>query len=155
MLEHHEIPLTAEIDSVVDPRGWLPTRVPHGRGHPERDVQRSVIRFLRLALPPGSIVAAINTERRGMGRTPEQRARFGAALKASGLVTGFPDAVAILPGGRTLWWEFKAPRGRLSNEQREMHERMRALGHTVVVCRSIETAEAALRAAGVEVRARA
>ncbi|GGG51527.1 hypothetical protein GCM10010964_43420 [Caldovatus sediminis] len=142
----------AEPASLADPREWLPHATPPKRGHPERDVQRSVIRFLRLALPPGSIVAAINTERRGMGRTAEQRARFGAALKASGMLPGFFDAVALLPSGRAVWFEFKAPKGRLSPTQRDMHDRTRALGHTVIVCDSIETAEAALLAAGVPTR---
>lgn len=48
------------------------------RATPERDVQRTIVRWLRQVIP-GAIVAAVPNEQRGSGRTSEQRMRFGAA----------------------------------------------------------------------------
>lgn len=120
---------------------------------PERDVARTCIRWLRLVLPAGSIVATISTERRGGGATEQERARFGAALKKSGVVTGFLDAVAVIPGGRSIWLEWKRPDGGVvSDRQAGMHERMRSLGHAVIVANSIETCRGGLQALGVPLR---
>lgn len=153
MLVNPALGVAKEIDR-IDPREWVQHNAPRKRrGSPERSAQRSVVSFLRTVLPPGSIVAAVVNEQRGAGRTAEQRARFGAARRASGVVSGFPDLICLLPAGRTVLIEMKAPRtGRLSDAQRELHARIAALGHPVAVATSIDTALAALRAAGVPLR---
>lgn len=46
---------------------------------------------------------------------------------------GVPDRIALLPGGRLVLAELKAPGGRLSPWQEREHERMRALGFEVRV----------------------
>ena len=51
---------------------------------------------------------------------------------------GSSDILAILPGGRFLAVECKAPDGRLSLEQREFLERIRDLGGMALVVRSWE-----------------
>ena len=119
---------------------------------PERQVQRACITWMRLALPAGSIVAAIPGEQQGSGATALQRARFGMARKASGIVTGLPDCVVALPGGACLWVEFKASRGEVSDTQDGLHTRMRSLGHTVLLATSIETLRHGLMVAGVVLR---
>lgn len=120
---------------------------------PERDVQRAVIRWLRLVLPTGSVVASVVNEQRGAGATAVQRARYGMARKASGVVSGFPDAVAVLPEGRSIWLEFKAPgSGILSDAQLGVHDRLRSLGHAVGVVTCIETCRGLMQALDVPLR---
>ena len=120
---------------------------------PERQVQRACIQWMRLVLPLGSVVAAIPGEQgAASGATERQRARFGMARKASGIVTGLPDCVVALPGGACLWVEFKAAGGAVSDRQDGLHQRMRSLGHTVLLATSIETCRHGLLAAGVPLR---
>ena len=62
---------------------------------------------------------------------------------------GSSDILAILPGGRFLAVECKAPdRGRLSPEQREFLEKIRGLGGMALVVRSWWELDEALREAG-------
>lgn len=61
------------------------------------------------------------------------RALHGLAWKVYPSVAGIPDRVVLLPGGRTVWCELKAPGGRLREIQKVTISRMRALGHEVVV----------------------
>ena len=120
---------------------------------PERDVARTVIRWLRIVLPVGSTVASIVNEQRGASSDRMARMRFGAARKASGIVTGFPDAVAAIPGGRAIWLEFKRPDGGvISAAQAEVHQALRALDHPVLIVQSIETCRAGLLSLGLTLR---
>jgi hypothetical protein len=70
--------------------------------------------------------------------------REAAQLKRQGVVAGWPDVGVVLPGGTTLWLEFKSRRGRLSPAQCHVHDRLRALGAEVFVVRSLEDIEAVL-----------
>lgn len=129
---------------------WLGPASKKKRGAPERLAQVAVVAYLKLALPAGSLVFAVKNEHGASGRTAGQRARFGAKRKAEGVAAGFPDLGVLLPGGRTVFIEMKAPKsGRLSDAQRMRHAELRALGFGVGVATSIDTAEAALRALGV------
>lgn len=57
---------------------------------------------------------------------------------------GCPDRLVMLPGGRSLWVELKAPWGRLSPHQMREHEVMRAMGLDVRVVASVADIEDAL-----------
>lgn len=81
----------------------------------------------------------------GSNKSPAQR----AVMQITGLKPGVPDvcvpvcvrnvAGVVLSAG--LWIEFKRPGGgRVSPEQKQWHERLRALGHRVEVCDSAEAA---------------
>jgi hypothetical protein len=61
---------------------------------------------------------------------------------------GSSDILGCLPGGRFLAVEVKAERGRLSPEQRQFLEDIKALGGMAVVARSCRDIEAALIEAG-------
>ncbi len=148
MLIRDDISVAAEVD-------WLVPAAKR-RGSPERGAQTAIVAYLKAALPAGSVVFAVKNEHRASGRTKGQRARFGAMRKAEGVSTGFPDIGVLLPGGRAVFIEVKAPRtGRLSGAQRERHAELRRLGFGVGVATSIETAELALRALGVPLKATA
>ena len=119
---------------------------------PERAVARACVAWLRLVLPVGSMTATIVNEQRGTGQTELQRARYGQARKASGVLTGFFDATTLLPLGQSIWFEWKRPGGTVSDYQLGVHDRARALGHLVIVADSIESCRGALLAAGVPLR---
>ena len=58
--------------------------------------------------------------------------------------TGWPDRVFIRDG-RTVWIEFKRPKGKARRIQEERHAEMRAHGAEVYVCDSVEAALAILQ----------
>ena len=96
-------------------------------GIKERDIQSHLVAWLRLHdyLFEGSLA--------GEGyRSPVQAAR----AKAQGITPGMPDLHIYLAGGKTLFIELKGPRGSLSPAQKDVHEKLIALGHEVHVIKS-------------------
>ena len=67
-------------------------------------------------------------------------------FRAEGMKRGAPDIVILRPvedgagGYATLFIEMKSKDGRLSPEQRDMHDVIRAEGNMVLVCRGCEDA---------------
>jgi hypothetical protein len=76
----------------------------------------------------------------------------GARLKALGVTPGIPDLCLIAPIGRVFFIEVKTARGKLSPEQRKIHEWLTAIGVGVAVCRSVDDARWALRAWNIPTR---
>ena len=58
----------------------------------------------------------------------------------TGLPVGTSDLLAILPGGLAAWIEVKTPTGSVRPEQENFINRMKSLGHTAGVARSVEEA---------------
>ena len=52
---------------------------------------------------------------------------------------GYPDRVAIMPGGRCLWFELKSKGRKVSKVQAIRIEQLASIGHTVYVCDSKES----------------
>ena len=120
------------------------------RANPEREQQVAVLRWLRIVLPKGSLVFAVKNENFGRSEDPMARARFQMARRAEGVLPGVPDLCALLPGGRVVFVEMKAPTGGvLSLDQQDIHRALRAIGHHVGVATDIETARGVMLAAGV------
>ena len=110
----------------------------------EDPLQASFIEWLGWACPNLVPIAIPN----GGKRSKSEAAR----MKRTGTLAGATDIVIALPGGGTLWIETKTERGRLSDEQIAVHARLRALGHIVVVARSIPELHAAVVACGIKTR---
>lgn len=55
---------------------------------------------------------------------------------------GVPDRIVLLPGGRVVFVELKAPGKRPTPLQAKIHDRLRALGFEVRVIDSLEGARA-------------
>lgn len=85
---------------------------------------------IRIALNPYGVSMRINT---GVYYTES-----GSKVR-TGLV-GIPDLVLIQPGGKVTWLEVKTKKGRLSANQKRMHDRLQSMGHRVAVVRSVEEA---------------
>jgi hypothetical protein len=69
-----------------------------------------------------------------------------AILKAKGVQAGWPDIQIFWWNGarRMMVIELKSKRGRLQDNQKELHRRLSDMTISVVVCRSIEEVMAAL-----------
>lgn len=108
----------------------------------EHDLQVSCVRWFRLEFPEyASLLMAIPNG----GRRDYVAA---AKLKAEGVVPGVPDLfLAVSSGGwHGLWVEMKNGKaGEVSPAQKEMHERLRAQGYRVEVCRTFDAFVTILR----------
>ena len=118
---------------------------PPRRRHLEDDLQRAIIQYLDLALGPDGVAYAIPNG-------GKRHAREAARVKGLGVKAGIPD-IGICYRGRALYIELKAPRGVMSPAQRQMQQRLNYAGGEVMLCRSVEDAERALRECGVHLRA--
>ena len=99
----------------------------------EHDLQVSCLRWLRFAHPMVLCYAIPN----GGYRT----ASNAKTLRAEGLRAGIPDLhIPIASKGyHSLYIEMKNGKaGRLSEHQKEMHERLRDYGNKVVVCKTFD-----------------
>lgn len=74
--------------------------------------------------------------------------RTAARLRAEGVQAGLPDLClpAAHGGAFGLFLEMKSARGRVTPAQAAWHTALRAAGYAVVVCRTLDEAQAALRA---------
>lgn len=114
---------------------WNPMDTGHARAKsrkrsPEADLQAQVIRALTVALPPGAVFYhTVNEGKRGW--------KAQADFKRLGGRAGIPD-LTILHEGRALFIELKAPKGRVTRTQADMHAKLTAAGCDVLVARSVE-----------------
>ena len=92
----------------------------------ETDLSRAITKALEVA---GCLVIRIQS---GTLRLP------GRVVKCA--PKGTPDLCVIVPGGAVLWLEIKTATGKVSAEQKQMHERLRGLGQHVHVARSVSEA---------------
>lgn len=107
--------------------------------HPESQLQRACITWLRLQYPKVVAFAIPNGGKRN--------AREGAILKAEGVLAGVPDLFIAEPHGHYsgLFIEMKAGRGTTTEAQDAMIRRLGEAGYCVDVCRSLEDFQAVVR----------
>jgi hypothetical protein len=106
------------------------------RRQPEAEIQRAVFAHFKLRGAPG--VFAFHPGNGGYRKPIE-----AAIMKSLGVRAGVPDIVAV-HDGRCYALELKAERGRLTDVQRECHERLRDAGARVAVATGIDEAVAQL-----------
>tara|TARA_R110000787_G_C13395892_1_gene443042 strand:- start:152 stop:490 length:339 start_codon:yes stop_codon:yes gene_type:complete len=90
----------------------------------EHTEQVALVRKLRskglfvFAVPNGGLRDAITSKR----------------LKDEGATSGIPDLCLVMPEGGMIWIELKRRKGgTVSKVQKEIHARLEALGHTVII----------------------
>jgi hypothetical protein len=105
------------------------------------DDQRAMIQHIAWRARPG--VFAFHVPNGGWRSRVE-----GAILKAIGTVAGVPDIICIFQG-RVYTLELKAGRGRLTDVQRVVHERLRKAGANVAVAHGIDQALRVLESWGL------
>ncbi len=102
----------------------------------EATTQKSIIAFLKAR---GAIVLKLNS-----GKIKTDRGAWISLCE-----TGTPDLEALLPKGKTLFVETKSARGKLSPGQVLKHQELAAMGHPVLVARSVSDVEAWLDTQGL------
>jgi Holliday junction resolvase len=51
---------------------------------------------------------------------------------------GFPDLIALSPNGETLIIEVKTEKGKVSEVQEKMHDRLKNMGQRVIIARCLD-----------------
>ena len=57
--------------------------------------------------------------------------KAAAVAKATGMLAGEPDMRVYMPAGVVVFFELKTDKGRLSDAQKILHDKLRGLGHRV------------------------
>lgn len=102
------------------------------RGKPERAVQKAVLLWLRAH---GALVAVTDA-----GAAYRAGGFFGDAIPA-----GWPDITGLLPDGRFIGVECKAPKGTQSAVQKAIEQEIRRRNGVFVLARTVEDVEKAIR----------
>lgn len=97
---------------------------------PERNLHTAVAAYLTRSLPADALWFPVPSASR---RNPRQA---GVMRRAGELMPGIPDIILVYKG-RIIGLELKAPKGRLSPEQKVFHERLTLSGAVVFVARSL------------------
>lgn len=91
---------------------------------PEQELQQSIMQLLGIIYQAAVAFHVPN----GGWRSPIE----AGIMKKMGVKSGVPDILIARPHGRMGWIEVKAPgSGRLSDNQKAVHEQLRKLGHSV------------------------
>lgn len=94
----------------------------------------------RILCPAVGIVAVPNAAKRTQWAAQQ--------AKREGMATGFPDLICLAPGGLVAFIEFKAAKGRLSDNQAEWIDRLQSMGFPCSVQRDPDEALEWLRGLG-------
>lgn len=125
-----------------------PFRLTAPRSSDEDDIQCAIVKYLRHVLPAGFIVQSTANKPRS--------AAAGAREKSMGAVAGWPDLAVYGQAedeNPTAWFiEVKAPAGRLSDVQHEVHDRLKLAGFRVAVARSVDDVRDLVQAWGLPSR---
>lgn len=104
----------------------------------ELDIQTLFRSRCRIMCPGVALVAIPNAGK---------RSRWAAQqVKREGLAKGFVDIIALAPGGKIAFLEMKAAKGKLSVDQEEWQDRLKAMGFPAGVFRDADEAVEFLRA---------
>ena len=115
---------------------------------PEANLQRAVVQALRFALPRTAIIHHCANEVTEAG---PRGAKRQAILVGMGVHAGFADLM-VLHDSRVLFFELKAPKGRLRPDQKAFRDAVLAQGFGWALVRSLDDALGALADHGFATR---
>ena len=101
------------------------------RKHPEDDLQRAVCDLLAVYERQGLLMSF------AVPNGGKRNAREAARMKMMGVRPGVPDLCLLFPGGRTIFLELKAPKGKLSPHQADWIKATNAMGYTTLIVRDV------------------
>ena len=111
----------------------------------EGPIHRAILAMLDLRLPDDAVVHHSPNEVDMQG---PKVAKAIAKARVLGTVKGWPD-IEIIWRGRAYFIEVKAPKGTVQDSQARCHAILAVAGCPVIIARSADEAEAALRDLGV------
>lgn len=97
--------------------------------HPESILQRQCVKWFRLQYPHHLIYANAN----GGYRSKVE----ASIMQGEGVTAGIPDLTAVI-GSLVVWIEMKTNTGKLSDNQKSIHEKLSTAGHVVHTCKSLD-----------------
>ena len=105
----------------------------------EYEIHCSIVQYLQLTLPPGSVLHHSPNEGR-------HNVAFRTKQKRLGMQAGWPDLELLVPRRywrheieqATIFFEVKSRKGHQSKPQRKVAERLQAVGAHYFVVRSLE-----------------
>ncbi len=118
------------------------------RDTPEAGLQHAIVQALRFALPRDAIVHHCANEVTEAGPRGQIRQSI---LVGMGVHSGFADLI-VISGGRVLFFELKAPKGRLRPDQEAFRDAVLAQGFGWALVRSLDDALGALADHGFSTR---
>lgn len=118
---------------------------PPKRAEAEFQLNKIVAQYFRVASPPGMSWHSIPNG-------GQRHTKVAQKLVATGLRAGVPDLLVIWRG-HPIYIELKTPVGAVSAVQKQMHRELVESGADVLVLRSVEGVEAALREFGIPLMA--
>ena len=109
----------------------------------EAQIQASIVAYLKAVVPHGVVMAIPNAAVRRRG------GRAGNAVP--GLTKGAPDLLLTV-AGRAYFLEVKTPRGKVSDDQRHVHQCLQVAGAGTAVVNSVDQTRVALAAWNIKTR---
>tara|TARA_R110000764_G_C10866905_1_gene367326 strand:- start:237 stop:611 length:375 start_codon:yes stop_codon:yes gene_type:complete len=117
----------------------------------EQNLQIQVWQFLQVALNHKNSFAWATVNESGFGG--KKAIILGSIRKKCGVVAGIPD-LFVFSKGQLIGLELKTIVGTQSDSQKVIEKRIEASGGTYHLVRSVQEAEEALRADGVDLKVR-
>ena len=117
----------------------------------EQNLQIQVWQFLQVALNHKNSFAWATVNESGFGG--KKAIILGSIRKQCGVVAGIPD-LFVFSKGQLIGLELKTIVGTQSDSQKVIEKRIEASGGTYHLVRSVQEAEEALRADGVDLKVR-
>ena len=102
------------------------------RTYPESELQKACVKWFALQFPQYIMYKIPNEAKRSY--------QLAAAFKAQGQISGIPDLCLATPAGPygSLYIEMKAGKGKLTQNQKEVHDKLTLCGNLVVTCNNID-----------------
>lgn len=113
----------------------------------EVEIQQAFRKHLYYTGPRIRVVAVPNGARRTQWEARQ--------AKREGMATGFPDVICLWPGDGHAFIEFKAEKGRVSENQREWGDWLIDNGFCCCIARSVDEAVDFLKRCGAPIMERA
>lgn len=115
-------------------------------GNPEHKIQVAIIKWLRTVMPH----CIIQHSRNEHGKAGRAGMRAAQLQKAAGVMSGFPDLICLpYASVGPFFLEVKAPKGRVSDVQKQVHEMLDERGYPVAVVRSVDDVRDFLQSKGI------
>ena len=109
--------------------------------HEEDDLQMQCVAWFEMQYKAALIHHSPNGGKRSMkiNKYGKVYCPEGSRFKKMGQKAGFPDLLIITPKGKVFFIEMKSEKGKLNENQIEIHKKLQSLKQTVHLCNSFDS----------------